>query len=68
MIKKGLIVLIRFYQLWPKIRGRTCRFEPTCSQYVIDAIMKYGIFIGSLKGMSRIMKCHPFHSGGYDPA
>lgn len=45
----------------------TCRFYPTCSQYAIDAISKYGCFKGSFMALKRILKCHPFHPGGYDP-
>ncbi len=48
-------------------RARVCRFHPTCSQYAYDAIGKYGIFKGSSMAMSRLMRCHPWHPGGYDP-
>lgn len=69
MFKRALVFLIRFYQrfLSPlKIRP-TCRFYPTCSQYALEAIMKYGCVKGSYMGIKRILKCHPFHPGGYDP-
>ncbi len=45
----------------------TCRFYPTCSQYFIQAVEKYGAVKGSFLGIKRILKCHPFHPGGYDP-
>ena len=45
----------------------TCRFYPSCSSYMIEAIEKKGIFRGVLYGLFRILKCHPFHPGGYDP-
>lgn len=45
----------------------TCRFYPTCSQYAIEAIMKYGCIKGSYMAIKRILKCHPFHPGGFDP-
>jgi len=44
-----------------------CRFYPTCSEYTYEAIEKYGFLKGSLKGVKRIKKCHPWHEGGYDP-
>ena len=47
--------------------GRTCRFEPSCSQYASDAITKYGTLQGLGLAILRLMKCHPFHPGGEDP-
>lgn len=44
-----------------------CRFYPTCSQYAIESIDKYGIIKGGFKSVIRILKCNPFHPGGYDP-
>lgn len=63
-----LIGLVRFYQraLSPLL-GKNCRFQPTCSQYMIGAIEKYGAIRGLLKGTWRILRCHPFSKGGYDP-
>jgi putative membrane protein insertion efficiency factor len=64
----GLIALVRVYQLTlsPWI-GRSCRFTPTCSNYFIGAVEKYGAARGSWKGICRICRCHPWHPGGYDP-
>lgn len=45
----------------------SCRFYPTCSEYAAEAIDKYGVVKGSVLGMKRILRCHPFTSGGYDP-
>ena len=47
--------------------GTRCRFEPSCSAYFILAVEKYGAVRGSLRGLWRICRCHPFHPGGYDP-
>ena len=44
-----------------------CRFTPTCSQYAYQAVNKYGVFKGAWLAAKRVLKCHPFHSGGYDP-
>jgi hypothetical protein len=49
------------------IRIQCCRFYPSCSAYAIEAIEKYGLFFGGLKAAKRILRCHPFSAGGYDP-
>ncbi len=69
MIKKILLSAIKFYQMCisPYKGGACCRFYPTCSQYTYEAINKYGALKGSFLGIKRILKCHPFHKGGYDP-
>jgi putative membrane protein insertion efficiency factor len=67
-IRFCLIGLVRFYQRGiSPLLGSNCRFSPTCSQYMIEAIEKYGALRGVLKGIERICRCHPFHPGGYDP-
>ncbi len=63
-MKQWLLNFIRLYQKWP--RSRACRFYPTCSEYAYQAIAKYGIFKGSLLGIKRIFKCHPWSKGGLD--
>lgn len=64
----GLIGMIRLYQrVFSPLKPPSCRFYPTCSEYAIQAINKYGIFKGIVKAVIRILKCHPFHPGGYDP-
>ena len=67
-MRKIPILLIKFYQkaISPFL-GRRCRFYPTCSEYTKQAIEKYGLFKGVYLGIKRILKCHPFHKGGYDP-
>ena len=65
----GLLILaIRAYQvtLSPLI-GPVCRFEPSCSRYMIGALRKYGVLKGVWKGTGRVLRCHPWHPGGYDP-
>lgn len=62
------ILLIRFYRkAISPLFGPTCRFRPTCSEYAIQAYEKYGFFKGSYLAVRRILRCHPFHPGGYDP-
>jgi hypothetical protein len=51
-----------------RLLGGQCRFTPTCSQYAIDAITKYGVLRGGAKAALRIARCHPWGHGGYDPA
>jgi putative membrane protein insertion efficiency factor len=67
-MKKILILSIKFYRLFlSPLKPPTCRFVPTCSQYAIMAIDKYGALRGGWMALKRILRCHPFHSGGYDP-
>ncbi|MBN1781787.1 membrane protein insertion efficiency factor YidD [bacterium] len=63
-----LIGLLKFYQrtISPFL-PRACRFYPTCSDYAIQAIDKYGVMRGSFLSLRRLFRCHPFHPGGYDP-
>lgn len=66
-----LVAIIRLYQvtLSPLLAlfGPVCRFEPSCSRYMIGALEKYGLFRGFAKGVARLLRCHPWHPGGYDP-
>jgi len=64
-----MIFLIRLYQKYlSPLKGKgSCRFYPTCSQYAIDALNRYGVLKGSWLALKRLSKCHPFHPGGYDP-
>lgn len=63
-----LLFLIRKYKKYisPWL-GNHCRFYPTCSQYTLEAVDKYGTAKGLFLGIKRILKCHPFHPGGIDP-
>ncbi|MBQ6240603.1 MAG: membrane protein insertion efficiency factor YidD [Firmicutes bacterium] len=68
MIKKILMALIRFYQMAiSPYKKPCCRFYPTCSQYALEAVSKYGALKGSYLAVRRILRCNPFHEGGYDP-
>ncbi len=67
-VRAVAVFLIRIYQytispLFPP----SCRYVPTCSQYAVEAITKYGILKGLYLAVRRILRCHPFHPGGYDP-
>jgi putative membrane protein insertion efficiency factor len=67
-MKRFPLALIRLYQLTlSQVLPHSCRFIPTCSQYTYEAIVKYGLFRGVGLGARRILRCHPFHPGGYDP-
>jgi putative membrane protein insertion efficiency factor len=68
-MKKLLIFLIKFYRKFiSPLKGKsTCRFYPTCSQYSLEAVEKYGSVKGSFLSLKRIMRCNPFNPGGYDP-
>jgi putative membrane protein insertion efficiency factor len=67
-MKRVALVLIGFYRsaVSPHLPP-ACRYYPTCSAYAAEAIEKYGFFRGSLMAARRILRCHPFHAGGYDP-
>lgn len=63
-----LIAVVRLYQLLlSPLLGRHCRFEPSCSRYLIEAVRKYGAIRGAWRGALRILRCHPWNPGGYDP-
>lgn len=68
-MKHILIGLVRFYQKYLSglKRSSTCIYFPTCSQYAVEAIEKYGAFKGGLLAVWRILRCNPFAKGGYDP-
>ncbi len=66
-MQKIIIYLIRGYQVLPFMGHNNCRFTPTCSEYMIEAITEYGTIKGIKLGIKRILKCHPKGEFGYDP-
>lgn len=71
-MKKVIIFVIKSYKLTLSpilvlLFGKGCRFTPTCSDYTIEAVQKYGTLKGLPLGFKRFLKCHPFSTGGYDP-
>ena len=67
-MKNLLIILIKGYRKFiSPLFPPSCRFQPTCSQYTLEAIETFGALHGSWLGLKRILRCHPFHPGGYDP-
>ena len=67
-MKKFLIFLIKFYRKYiSPLKPSCCRFYPTCSEYALEAIEKYGALKGSYMSIKRILRCQPFNPGGYDP-
>jgi putative membrane protein insertion efficiency factor len=76
-IKKLILASICFYQKYLSfdnglarglfVTDKVCRFQPSCSQYTYQAIAKYGILLGVWKGLRRIVRCHPWSKGGFNP-
>jgi putative membrane protein insertion efficiency factor len=67
-MKNIIIHFIRFYQRYlSPLKLPSCRFYPTCSEYAVQALKKYGVMKGLYKAGRRILRCHPLHPGGFDP-
>lgn len=67
-MKSIMILIIKAYRKYiSPLKKPCCRFYPTCSQYALDAISKYGVLKGSFMSVKRILRCNPFNQGGYDP-
>lgn len=62
------LTVLRIYKRWisPALPS-ACRYRPTCSEYMMEAIERYGLMRGIGKGLHRLLRCHPFHQGGFDP-
>jgi putative membrane protein insertion efficiency factor len=68
VVKRALILLIRLYRLTlSPLFGPACRFEPSCSRYAMACLETHGALRGSWLALRRLLRCHPFHPGGYDP-
>ena len=68
MIRRLIAAAIRAYQLaLSPLLGQRCRFYPSCSQYTLEAVMRFGVLKGGWLGLRRLARCHPWHAGGYDP-
>ena len=67
-MRKAVIATLRCYKrfLSPYLPS-ACRFQPTCSEYMLEAVSKYGVLRGVSLGARRLLRCHPFHQGGFDP-
>ena len=67
-MRRVFMGMIRLYQLFVSpLMGPHCRFHPSCSCYAHTAIARYGVFVGTWLGLKRLLRCHPFAEGGYDP-
>jgi uncharacterized protein len=67
-MKFVILWLLRAYKRYlSPLLPQSCRFEPTCSVYMVEAIEKKGVVSGLILGLRRLLRCHPFSAGGYDP-
>jgi hypothetical protein len=68
IVERVVLACIRFYQriISPALPP-SCRYTPSCSEYTYQAVIKYGVLRGGWLGLIRLLRCHPFHPGGYDP-
>ena len=67
-MKRLLIALVKFYRRYiSPLKPPCCRFIPTCSEYALEALQKYGALKGGYLSVRRVLRCNPFHKGGYDP-
>ena len=67
-MQRIIIAALRGYKLLiSPLLPSACRYYPTCSEYMLDAVAKHGVLKGIWMGLKRLGRCHPFHAGGYDP-
>ncbi len=68
LVRRVFILPVRLYQrIISPILPPACRYTPTCSEYTVQAVERYGVVVGSLKGMRRLLRCHPWGGSGHDP-
>jgi putative membrane protein insertion efficiency factor len=68
VFRRVVLLLIRFYRSFiSPLFPASCRYTPSCSAYAYEAVEKYGVFRGLFLALKRILRCHPFHVGGFDP-
>jgi len=68
LLRKFFLLPVYFYRVFiSPLTPPSCRYTPTCSQYMVEAVLKYGIFKGGWLGIKRILRCHPWGGSGYDP-
>jgi putative membrane protein insertion efficiency factor len=67
-MRKAVIATLRFYKRYlSRFLPSACRYQPTCSEYMLEAVSKYGVLRGVSMGVRRLLRCHPFREGGFDP-
>lgn len=67
-MKKAVVLIIKFYQATvSRLLPTSCRFYPSCSQYAVEALQRYGLTKGMFLAAKRVSRCHPLNPGGYDP-
>jgi hypothetical protein len=67
-MREAVIAVLRLYKRWiSPLLPSACRFHPTCSDYMCQAVEKHGVLRGVWLGIGRLGRCHPFHAGGFDP-
>jgi hypothetical protein len=67
-MQQAIIWILRFYKRWiSPLLPSACRYYPTCSEYMQEAVRKHGVVRGVWLGLRRLARCHPFHAGGFDP-
>jgi uncharacterized protein len=67
-MRELVVQILRFYKRWlSPMLPAACRYHPTCSEYMMQAVEKHGVIRGLPQGIWRLLRCHPFHEGGFDP-
>jgi putative membrane protein insertion efficiency factor len=67
-MRELVVQVLRFYKRWlSPMLPSACRYHPTCSEYMMQAVEKHGVIRGVSKGIWRLLRCHPLHEGGFDP-